>query len=565
MAQKAATTKKYLFSFFAICLVGGIFIGALFLFNSRLLAYGLRLADIKVGGLDTQSAFNLMEDAAQEWLSQTINLQFQGQSVNVSLGSLGVQLDIAQNIRRAEKIGHGRNFFQNIKEQTIALFGKYNLPLKVQIDNKSLDNFSEIYFQNHIKASKNASLSYQDGKIILSPSSAGYGPGWSQLIKEIKQKAAYLRKVSREYSLPVRTILPEIKDDETRQAQQKAWEILSIAPYEIKAGSNSWQILESIIGKSLKFKAVFEQNSNNYVLGLSLDKAPLTAYLLNILPQINKPPINARLDFQDGQIVIRKKAEQGTHLLIDESVDNIIKGLLEGEQSISLSLEETPAAVSKETLQELGIDTLIGKGESDFSGSSLSRVNNIEVGAQKFDEYLIKPGEEFSFNETLGEISGEAGYLPGLVIKNHKLVPEFGGGICQVSTTMFRTAVNAGLKITERYPHSFAVRFYNPQGFDATVYPPHPDLRFVNNTNGYILIQRKIENDHLIFEMYGKNDGRTVKVKGPYIYEKNDDGSMKTVLWQEVYDKDGKLLFKKGFWSYYKSPETYPVERNPLE
>ena len=129
---------------------------------------------------------------------------------------------------------------------------------------------------------------------------------------------------------------------------------------------------------------------------------------------------------------------------------------------------------------------------------------------------------------------------------------------------MFRAAVNAGLKITERFPHSFPVRYYNPQGFDATIYPPHPNLRFINDTPNNILIQSKIEGNHLSFEFFGTDDGRKTEILGPYVFDKKEDGSMKASLTQKVY-KNGELLREKTFYSNYKSPALYPVERNPLE
>jgi vancomycin resistance protein YoaR len=153
----------------------------------------------------------------------------------------------------------------------------------------------------------------------------------------------------------------------------------------------------------------------------------------------------------------------------------------------------------------------------------------------------------------------EDGFLPELVIKKGKTVPEYGGGLCQVSTTMFRAAVNAGLKITERQPHSFPVQYYNPQGFDATVYDPRPDLRFINNTPNHLLIEAIVDGNWLIFNFYGTDDGRKVEIKGPYILEKNKDGSMKTVLCQNVY-QNGEKIISDTFFSSYKSPDLYPVE-----
>jgi vancomycin resistance protein YoaR len=154
--------------------------------------------------------------------------------------------------------------------------------------------------------------------------------------------------------------------------------------------------------------------------------------------------------------------------------------------------------------------------------------------------------------------------LPELVIKKGTTTPEYGGGLCQISTTTFRAAVKAGLEITERRNHAYPVKYYNPQGTDATIYPPHPDLRFKNNTPAYILIQTRIERNKLYFDFYGSDDGREVVLKGPYAYDKKASGAMKATWTQEVYDKNGELEFKKVFYSNYKSPALYP-RGTPLE
>jgi vancomycin resistance protein YoaR len=170
---------------------------------------------------------------------------------------------------------------------------------------------------------------------------------------------------------------------------------------------------------------------------------------------------------------------------------------------------------------------------------------------------LIKPEEEFSFNKIIGKVSPKKGYLPELVIKNNRTVAEYGGGLCQISTTCFRAALYSGLPITERRPHAYAVKYYNPQGTDATIYPPHPDLRFINDTPNYILIQTKIEGNILTFDFYGTDDGREVKIIGPYSYDKKRSGAMKAVVHQEIY-RDGELDRKESFYSSYNSPALYP-------
>jgi len=161
-------------------------------------------------------------------------------------------------------------------------------------------------------------------------------------------------------------------------------------------------------------------------------------------------------------------------------------------------------------------------------------------------------------------VGPKEGYLPELVIKKGETIPEYGGGLCQVSSTAFRGAVQAGLEITERQNHAYPVRYYSPQGTDATIYPPHPDLRFKNNTPAYILIQTKIKGNKLYFEFYGSDDGRKVELIGPKTYDKKEDGSMKAVWTEKVSDKDGNPVLEKKFYSIYKSPALYP-HKNPLE
>lgn len=282
--------------------------------------------------------------------------------------------------------------------------------------------------------------------------------------------------------------------------------------------------------------------------------------------EIKKDPINAKLEYDSANNRIKEFSlpQNGRHLNTVQTSFNIARNLAKAQLSTSLVVDEIVPEITQNSLAKLGLTALLARGESDFQGSTKGRIHNIEVGAAKFNGLLIKPGEEFSFNNNLGEVDGEHDYRSELVIKNGKLIPEFGGGICQVSTTLFRAAAISGLPILERRPHSFPVRYYNPQGFDATIYPRVSDLRFKNDTGNNILIQNHIEGTKLIFEVFGSNDGRQVELGGPKILEQNSNGSMKTVLIRKITAADGTIK-EESFWSNYKSPASFPLERNPLE
>jgi vancomycin resistance protein YoaR len=181
------------------------------------------------------------------------------------------------------------------------------------------------------------------------------------------------------------------------------------------------------------------------------------------------------------------------------------------------------------TINNLGIQELVGTGTSDFSGSPVNRRHNIKVGAAKLNGVLIAPGEEFSLNKTLGNIDGSTGYLPELVIKGDKTIPEYGGGLCQIGTTAFRVALDAGVPITERRPHSYRVVYYEPAGMDATIYSPSPDLKFINDTPAYLLLQTKIDGNDLTFELWGTPDGRKVEMTTPKVYHFVSPGPTKII------------------------------------
>jgi len=294
-----------------------------------------------------------------------------------------------------------------------------------------------------------------------------------------------------------------------------------------------------------------------------IDTTAIESFVNDLARRIDKDPIDAKFKVENDRVVEFSSSQSGAKLNIHQAISLIEEAVRKNAispQVLSLTLpyEKVEPAIKDASENSLGIATMIGQGSSNFKGSPKNRIFNIRVATERFNGVLIKPGEEFSFVSILGEVDGEHGYLPELVIKQDKTEPEFGGGICQVSTTTFRAAIFSGLKITARRNHAYPVSYYNPQGMDSTVYVPRPDLRFINNTPGYILIQTKIEGTVLTFQFYGTSDGRKVEVDGPHITQRNPDGSMKATFTQKVSDKNGTEFINDVFNSNYASPSKYP-------
>jgi vancomycin resistance protein YoaR len=190
---------------------------------------------------------------------------------------------------------------------------------------------------------------------------------------------------------------------------------------------------------------------------------------------------------------------------------------------VSMVFKEIWPDVTVSDVNQLGVEELLGRGESTYRGSISQRKYNVSLGAKRINGVLVKPEEKFSFNENVGEVSALTGFKKAYVIRSGETVLDDGGGVCQVSTTVFRAALNAGLPILERKAHSYRVAYYEQNskpGLDATVYSPSVDLEFLNDTPGYILVQTSIDESasKLIVEIYGTSDGRVVELSVPRVW-----------------------------------------------
>ena len=294
----------------------------------------------------------------------------------------------------------------------------------------------------------------------------------------------------------------------------------------------------------------------------SFNEDLIRQFLEKLRKETRRDPIDAVFTVKENDTVSAfAPSRDGSELDVNAGLEAIEKALdapRESDISVKIPIRLLPPAVTSTDADHLGITQFLGEGRTSFAGSPKNRIFNIKRAIGQFQGAIIAPGEDFSFVKRLGEVDGEHGYLPELVIKRGKTEPEFGGGICQVSTTLFRAALNTGQKITERRNHAYPVSYYKPYGMDATVYVPKPDFRFTNNTAGHVLIQVAIEGNELIFRFYGTPDGRTVSIDGPHILESHPDGSMKTVFTEKVTRSDGTILIDDSFKSAYESPSKYP-------
>lgn len=209
--------------------------------------------------------------------------------------------------------------------------------------------------------------------------------------------------------------------------------------------------------------------------------------------------------------------QAGHELDRDDAARQLRMALTTNAASTQLTLRELPPPPGE--VEQLGLIEELGRGESQFSTyTSRERDANVQAGGNEIDGVLVAPGQTFSFTQTIADITWEEGYRWGEMIEAGVVVPALGGGICQVSTTMFRAAFWSGLEIIERHHHSWRLPWYEadaPPGMDSTIALGGPDLKVRNNTQHHILIKVETDLAHKRQRViiYGTRDGRRVAME----------------------------------------------------
>ena len=571
---KAATIKIKKIGFYFL-----IFLTILVLsFLGYTLAYankiypGVLVAGLKLSGFSKTEAKNILKSKIESSQKDKVTLSYQDEKWEINLKELNFQYDIDKTIEKAWRVGRRDSFFSSLKEQVLALVAQQALDMALTVDKKKWEEkIKKIAAKVDMPLSV-ISFILKDGQIEMVQGKEG------QKLLEQETQLAFIKALGNfQNNAPLIVVktTPKIKEDQVSKIQEARTKFQKMISGDLVL---KWQEEKFVVSpKEIASWAQFTEKEIlpfEYILDVEVNEQKAKDYLQSIAKKINQEPVDAKLSIADGRAVVFQAHQEGYKLNQEEAFKKIKEVIFENPKEINLKVEVLKPAVRTETINELGIKELIGEGSSSFKGSPQNRIHNITVGANLFNGVLIKPGDVFSFNQILGEVSPSKGYLPELVIKEDRLIPETGGGLCQVSTTMFRAAVYSGVEILERTPHSFRVRYYEPPvGLDATVYNPKPDLKFKNDTPGYILIQTKIEGSKLTFQFYGTKDGRTVEIKGPFtsdyrspggsVYiddpslpagetkqiERAVPGLTATIYWT-VY-KGGQVLHQKTFVSKY--------------
>lgn len=348
------------------------------------------------------------------------------------------------------------------------------------------------------------------------------------------------------------------------------------------------------VGKRANFKAEDMTISLNdqALIGLltfpTQTDAASTDLLTSWSSRINREPQEPVFDYNPETLEVTAfvPPRNGLALNTTSTKNQLLQALAEIEQSADttefnyqLAIDSKPPQKSLADTNNLGISERIGFGDSKYDHSIPTRIHNVALTSTKITNHIVRPGEEFSFNQALGDVSRLTGFQPAYVIRNGKTELGDGGGVCQVSTTLFRSVLNAGLEVTRRKQHSYRVSYYElnqKPGIDATVYSGEVDFRFKNDTDHHILIHTNADSDNLYMtaELFGTSDGRQAEIVDHEVWDFRSPpapvytidpslphgvvrqvdwavGGVKTKFTNVIKDKNGNEIRRDEYYSNY--------------
>jgi vancomycin resistance protein YoaR len=564
--NKKVAKKVVLFCFLIATLIFGAFVIYYFFYIGKIYP-NINIAGAKIGGLSVSGATNLLSSNID--IPTKIQLTGAEQIFDIDTKDIDFSYDYSESAQRAFSLTRTGNFFYDFSERILILFRPKNIGISVNFDVDKLDKVISVISGQISENPIEPTITLNNGFVFIDKGRAGTKIDTNSLKILIGESLSLAKKESVE--------IPIIIIDNT---------LTQIEADELKKRA------EQFIKKSLELKfeyTTYNLNDKDLIelidIKSGLNNQKLDALFLNYSDKVNRDPQNPKFVFDNGRVTEFQPALDGVRIIEEDFKNEIITSLgkIEGGTDKVISFEipvlRAPPEITTDKINNLGINEILGRGSSTYFNSISSRVHNVVLATSRINGTLVKPGDTFSFNDTLGDVSQFTGYKQAYIISDGKTILGDGGGVCQVSTTLFRSVLKAGLPIVERQAHAYRVGYYeqgSPPGLDATVYGPSPDFKFINNTPAHILIQATADpkNYSLVFELYGTSDGRVSVISKPIVtnvttpagdlYQDDSTLSVGTVkqieykawgakvVFNYTVARNGEEIFKKTFISNYR-------------
>jgi vancomycin resistance protein YoaR len=486
---------------------------------------GVSVQGMPVGGMSRQEVSAALATRYDRFLRHPVRLSYNDQTWTPHLAALGVSFERERLAKQTLEPGRRGSPITRIRELWTLWNQGIDLAPRLTLDWQQL----QTYLAEEVSSTldyppEDASLSVASGKVIGTPARDGLQTLIDETAHDVALALHHL--TPRDITIRTRPLLPTLDNQALTRAEERAQSFLS-PTLTLSHTTGTWQWDAEKLANLLKVEPREEAGA----LHIEIDPERLTREVERLAQVADSGSAEPRLHVEGGALHIVQEGQTGWRLRQHEAAHLISTTLHLSSgptRTVALPMEEIRPRITPENLHTLGIVELVGEGKSSFAGSAAYRITNIKAGAARLDGVPIAPGEEFSFNTQLGEVNAEHGFVEGYAVIGNRTRLEWGGGVCQNSTTVFRAAFWAGLPITERHAHPFYISWYdrfaygphgNGPGMDATIFTGVSDLTFVNDTGNWLLMHAHVDEANQIFtvQLYGTNPGRQVLFDGPYI------------------------------------------------
>ncbi len=544
MARLRRTPGDFAALFAVLVVCAALALGALWqIWHTQRIYTGVTIAGVPVGGLTRAAAMTRVNAALLRFPLPSITVSYGERQWPITGDDARVTTDLLDAVNRAYLVGRHESWSLQLNEQLAATLGGMDIAPAIELDRGQL-RYVISQIAGEVRRPARAALQVAD---VTAPAQLGVDVDVEATVDDLLI-ALQGRVAGQALVVPLRVI------------ELPAPEAVTIGPAGAPAATGADAPTSQLPGPLL-----LRDPQSGLELALDpalvqslwvggdarlIDDDKLRAILTGWAAQIDVPARDARLRFDHAtqSPVVISASKPGRSLNIEATLATARGALTAGRATADLIITPSLPAVDSTRLAEMGIRELVASGSTYFAGSSTARVRNIEVAAEKFVGIVIPPNGVFSFNEHVEDISAANGFEDSLIIWGDRTAVGIGGGVCQVSTTVFRAAFEGGFPLVERYNHGYIVDWYGEPGLDATIFTPTVDFRFRNDTGAYLLIEPVVDASGgvITFNFYGTRPDRQVTIGEPVqsnvqdapppLYVTDDtlaDGQIKQVEWEK--------------------------------
>jgi vancomycin resistance protein YoaR len=573
----------------AVCagLLLAVIVGLAFAGSSSELAAGTQVAGVDVGGLTKSQAVAKLNALHEQRADEPVEFTVGASSYGLAASQLGVEPDWSGAVAAASRAGEGFGPLRGLRRLRARVFGAEVLP-RVAASNAALDYVLDRIASDVDQPPRNAGLVRRGLRIRVVPEQAGTRLDREASAEEIVRTLGQIDRTSNVTALPVRVTPPKVHAQMLAGPAERARLALS-RPVVIKAAGRSFRVPRWRVAELLRLP-------RNGSVELGIGGAAATAYFRRLSQNVGRPARDASFAVY-GEAVQVVPSRDGLELNVPQAARAILRAATRPTNRVA-RLAVVRAAPERSTAEALamGIDRRMSSYKTYYSGT-YDRITNLQLGVRELDGTLVPPGGIFSLNHAIGERTVERGFRMAPVIIGNEYAEEIGGGTSQVATTVFNAAWEAGLRITERHPHSLYISRYQ-LGRDATVYWPSLDLKFVNDTKRWVLVKGFAEGDGISVAIYGSETRRiessatALQTTGPVPVERIQDPTLpkreqvveaegsapsRTTATRAIYTADGELIREETWSTSYEGedrivrigtkvvPKSTPKQKKPAE